>query len=247
MKKFEARAYEANTMKRFAKCLVLVLCVTRAALAQDAEDVDAPPLVTVEQGTEEAPPPPPNPQDLAAPPVDPNATGVLQPPAIANVPLDQVPEATKPTEEPPGRGLRIAMGFLFGAGIGAAGGLAGGLIGSATLPDQSLQPLGAAWTGAAIGFGIFAPVGVLLSGWLFDGDGSVWATLLGDLIGAAIGAGAVVFGGTAGTPLLFALPLGGSVVGYEVTSPAAKSMVVKVSASLTPVNGGALFGFAGSF
>jgi hypothetical protein len=179
------------------------------------------------------------------PTAEPTAEGVLTPPTIANLPLDQVPPE-KPAEEPPGRGLRIGMGFLFGAGVGAAGALAGGLIGGATLPDQSLQPLGAAWTGAAIGFGLLAPVGVMISGWLFDGDGSFWATLLGDVLGAAIGAGAVVFGGTAGTPLLFALPLAGSVVGYEVTSPSAKSLV-KVSASLTPVNGGALVGLAGCF
>jgi hypothetical protein len=86
-----------------------------------------------------------------------------------------------------------------------------------------------------------------LSGWLFDGDGSVWATLFGDLLGAAVGAAAVLFGGPDGTPLLFALPLAGSVLGYEATSPAAKSQV-RVSATFSPTRfGGGVVGLAAWF
>lgn len=194
------------------------------------------------------------PQDPAAQPAYPpqgpaDAQGVIQPPAVANLPYDQVAaaEAKAKTEEPPGRPLRIITGLLFGAGVGALGGLAGGFAGAATLPDQALQPIGATWTGAAIGFGIAAPLGVLLSGWLFDGDGSGLATFVGDLLGAGIGAAAVLFGGQDGTPLLFALPLVGSVVGYEVTSPSSRS-AVQVSATFSPTrDGGGVVGLAGRF
>ncbi|MEW5738410.1 MAG: hypothetical protein AB1938_05760 [Myxococcota bacterium] len=222
-------------MRRLGKLLLLTTGVASLALAQapEVDEFGPPPLVAVEDAAPET----------DAPVAQPVPQEVLQPQAIANPPLEEV--AAKVREEPPGRGLRIGMGLLFGAGVGAAGGVLGGLLGGATLPDASLQPLGAAWTGAAIGFGLTAPLGVLLSGWLFDGDGSVWATFFGDLLGAGIAAGAVLFGGTAGAPLLFALPLGGSVVGYEVTSPAAKSLVV--AASLTSLPGGALLGVAGGF
>lgn len=220
-------------MTRLGKPLVFALWLSMAAHAQD---LAPPPLLTVEQDEPEPPPPLPSEQ--------PPSPAVLQPPTIANPPLEPPQEVTM--EEPPGRGLRIGMGLVFGAAAGAAGGLAGGLLGGGALPDSSLQPLGATWTGAAIGFGLLAPLGVVVSGWLFDGDGSFLATLLGDAVGAAVGAAAVWLGGTSGTPLLFTLPLLGSVLGYEVTSPSAKSMV-KVSASVTPLRDGALLGLAGAF
>ncbi|MEW6432773.1 MAG: hypothetical protein AB1730_14810 [Myxococcota bacterium] len=225
-------------MTRLTKCLLVTMWLARVALAQDASDFPPPPMVTLEES-----------EQPALPPGQPDAQGLVQPPAVANAPYEQVvaEEARAKTEEPPGRGLRIAMGLLFGGALGAAGGVAGGFAGQATLPDSALQPVGATWAGAGIGFSIAAPIGVLLSGWLFDGDGSGWATLLGDLVGAGIGAAAVLFGGPEGTPLLFALPLAGSVVGYEVTSPAAKSQVL-VSATFAPSrDGGVTVGLSGRF
>lgn len=272
MKKFEGSSVQANAMTRFGKFLLLTMWGGRAALAQDASDFGPPPMVTVEESA-----PPTTPQQPTQPvtqqPTQPStpaqpawptapsaqpayppqgpadAQGVIQPPAVANLPYDQVAaaEAKAKTEEPPGRPLRIITGLLFGAGVGALGGLAGGFAGAATLPDQALQPIGAGWTGAAIGFGLAAPLGVLLSGWLFDGDGSGLATFVGDLLGGGIGVAAVLFGGQDGTPLLFALPLVGSVVGYEVTSPSSRS-AVQVSATFAPTrDGGGIVGLSGRF
>lgn len=235
-------------MTRLGKPLLVGLWVSLSAHAQQAQEADqeaaqeaaqvAPPLVTVEDADapHEAVPVPPQPPSAEG--------GVLQPRAIANPPIE-APQATT-REEPPGRALRVAMGVLFGAVAGASGAIAGTVIGATALPDAALQPLGAAGTGSAIGFALLAPLGVLLSGWLFDVDGSVWATLLGDLVGAGAGALAVWLGGSAGAPLLYGLPLAGSVLGYEVTSPAAKSLV-KVSASVMPLRDGALLGVAGAF
>lgn len=248
METFEGSLVHANAMTRTGKFLLLTMWVGRAALAQDASDFDPPPMVTVEES--EPPATPPQPAQPAFPPQGrADAQGVIQPPAIANLPYDQVAvaEAKAKAEEPPGRPLRILTGLLFGAGAGALGGLAGGFAGAATLPDQALQPIGASWTGAAIGFGLAAPLGVLLSGWLFDGDGSGLATFVGDLLGGGIGVAAIVFGGQDGTPLLFALPLVGSVVGYEVTSPSSRS-AVQVSATFAPMrDGGGLVGLSGRF
>ena len=173
-----------------ARSLLLTALLAGVAHAQLPEP-SPPPLVTGEPGKEEA---------------------VLEPAVVANPPLP--PEAPAP----PSRMPRIAMGLLVGAGAGALGGVAGGFIGQAAIPNASVQPLGGAWTGAAIGFALLAPVGVLLAGRWFEGNGAWWATALGDLLGVGLGVASVAFGGAEATPLLFALPLAGSVIGSEVTS-----------------------------
>lgn len=230
--------------------LLLAMGAATSAVAQADAPFDAPPLITVEEAAPTTTPDeataPPEGETTQAPPGPrgvPDASGVIQPPAIANAPLSKTPTAAA-GDEPPGRPLRILTGLLFGAGAGALGAVAGGFAGRATLPDTSLQPVGATWAGAAIGFAVAAPVGVLLSGRLFDGDGSALATLVGNFVGLGLGVGATLAGGQDGTPLLFALPLVGAVLGYEVTSPAARSLV-KVSASVTPSREGALVGLAG--
>lgn len=205
------------------KTLTLALIATGAL----AQDLTPPPLVPAEA------PPPQQPQQ-AQPPAD--AQGVLKPPAIANAPLDA-------SKEPPGRGLRMGMSLLIGAGLGTIGAVTGGFIGPRTIANEAVLPLGNGWTGAAIGWAIAVPLGVVLSGRLFDGDGSFWATLLGDVLGAAVGVAGVVFGGTDGTPLLFALPLGGAVIGYEATSHPSR---VVPTVSIAP-NGTATIGVVGAF
>ncbi len=168
------------------------------------------------------PTPPPLVPGEAGPEVPPPEEAVLVPTTVANPPL--------PPEPTPGSRLpRIAMGLLLGAGAGTIGGVAGGFIGGAALTPDALQPLGRAWAGAAAGFALLMPVGVLLAGHFFDGDGKWWATVLGDVAGLAVGALAVFLGGAETTPLLFALPLAGSVVGYEATSNASARVPMAIT------------------
>jgi len=119
-------------------------------------------------------------------------------------------------------------------------------VGVAGIRDDAVRPVGSLWTGASIGFALGLPLGVMLAGWLFDGDGAWWATILGDLAGLAAGAGAALLGGSEGVPLLFAFPLAGAVLGYETSSSPSRSRP-----SVTPVArlgpGGGSLGLAGRF
>jgi hypothetical protein len=127
------------------------------------------------------------------------------------------PVALEEPREEPGRGLRVGLSLLGGAVAGTALAVAGGLVGAASAPNPKLQPLGNAWGGASVGFAVGAPVGVLVAAWLLKGHGAWWAVVLADVLGFGLGALSVALGGTAGTPLLFALPLGGSVLADEVS------------------------------
>lgn len=197
--------------KTFFALAALTCCSARsfAQVTTDRElhDTDAPVA---------EPSPPPLVIDDGTPAPEPTA-------AEAPTPVPPAPGAAKPVvleapREEAGRGFRIGMSLLFGAGAGSALAVAGGLIGGASPANPKLQPLGNVWAGASVGFAVGAPLGVLLAGWLFGGHGAWWAVALADLVGFGLGALSVVFGGTAGTPLLFALPLGGSVLGWEVTA-----------------------------
>ncbi len=205
--------------------------------AQD--ELSEPPLVPAPE-TPEAPrgPPTMNPNADAAPPVTPQVGH------IANRPLEPVPATAASQEEPPGRFKRIAWSLGFGAVSGAAIAVVGGVLGASVRGPQ-LQPMGNGWTGAALGFIVGAPIGVLIAGAIFDGNGAWWATVLGDLAGALVGLAAVGFGGAEGTPVLFSLPLVGSVLGYELTSVANRTVVTPTVSLLK--GGGGSVGFVGVF
>ncbi len=203
-----------------------VLVVGRSVWAAD-DAYPAPPMVSV----------PDEPEAGVAP------TTTMPMPKISNAPLE--PETAEQIEavkaEPPGRMKRVGLSLAFGAASGAAVGLVGGLIGLAVGPGQ-LQPMGNGWSLAALGFCLGAPVGVLIAGWLFDGNGAWWATLLGDAAGALIGLAAVGFGGPEGGAALFTLPLVGSVLAYEMTS----DVTVAPTVSLLRGGGGTV-GLVGRF
>jgi hypothetical protein len=239
--------------------MLLAFVVALPGWAQSAP-YDAPPLVEEENpGTQDMSPPPLPPVDPApmptvaapqpvdtptAPPPETTPDGLLKPRAIANAPLGpQGPPMVE--DEPPGRGVRIATGLLFGAGLGAAGALIGGLIGSAANHPEFASPFGSTWVGAAAGFAVGAPIGVMLSGQLFDGDGSLWATLLGEALGAGV---SVLIGlsggGQESIPLFALLPLAGAVLGYELTSPSSRTQVMP-QVSVGPR--GTSVGLAGTF
>ena len=209
---------------------LLVVLLAPAVWAQQSPDLSAPPLVPAPFEDEVVPPPP-----VAATP---------QVGRVSNRPLEPVPAAATEQEEPPGRAKRIGWSFGFGAVSGAAVALAGGLIGLSVHGAQA-KPIGNGWTGAALGFTVGAPVGVLIAGLLFDGNGAWWATIIGDVIGAAISLAAIGFGGPEGTPAAFTLPLIGSVIGYEITSVANRTVVAPTVSLLR--GGGGSIGVVGQF
>jgi hypothetical protein len=204
-------------------------------------------------------PPPMVPSDPVEQPV-----GVLQPPTIANALIDpnapqpvpqpmpgQVPGALQPqvptaTAEQPaqrnGRLTRIGASLLIGGGLGAATAIVGGFVGGEYL-RPGITSIGNIWTGGAIGFAIGAPIGVLISGLAFDGNAPWWAPVLGDALGVAVGAVAIAFGGPDALPAVFALPLLGSIIGYEAGS--AENASVSPSVTVLPGGRGAVAGVSG--
>lgn len=180
----------------------------------------------------------------------PSDGGALAPAQLERGPLQGAPspELTNPSDpdEGPGRAARVGMSLLLGSGAGALAAVAGGFVGVAGIRDDAVRPVGNLWIGASIGFALGLPLGVMLAGWLFDGDGAWWATILGDLAGLAAGAAAALLGGSEGVPLLFAFPLAGAVLGYETSSSPSRSRP-----SVTPVArlgpGGGSLGLAGRF
>jgi hypothetical protein len=169
-----------------------------------------------------------------------------QPQTQAQVPSAPQPpgavQHAQPTVNP--RLLRIGMSALLGAGVGTVTAIAGGFIGGEYL-RPGITPIGNIWTGGAIGFAIGAPIGVLISGALFRGDAPWYAPILGDLLGAAVGAAAVAFGGPDALSATFALPLLGSIIGYEVGS--SEDATVTPSVTMLPGRSGAVVGVSGRF
>ncbi len=234
-----------------------------------AQDFSAPPMVqadTVDPSQGRVIPPPvitnapldPNLQLPASQPLPTRVPGTLQPQAPQapqpNYELPQNPQ-TPQTPRQPGtvqraepvanpRFVRIGMSALLGAGIGTATAIIGGFVGGEYL-RPGITSIGNIWTGGAIGFAVGAPIGVLVSGLLFRGDAPWYAPMVGDLLGAALGAAAVAFGGPDALSATFALPLLGSIIGYEIGS--VDDVTVAPTVTVLPSGGGAIVGAQGRF
>lgn len=246
--------------------IAVLLVLTFAAVAR-AQEFSAPPLVQADvvdpsQGRTIAPPVitnaplDPNTQTPAPQPLPSRPSGTLQPQAPAPIQPDfsaypQPGQPGQPTQ--PGtvqrsepevnpRLVRVGMASVLGAAIGTVAAVAGGFIGGEYL-RPGLTPIGNIWTGGAIGFAIGAPVGVLIAGALFHGNAPWYAPILGDLLGAAVGAAAVAFGGPDALSATFVLPLLGSVIGYEVGS--AEDARVAPVLSVLPGGRGGVVGVQG--
>jgi hypothetical protein len=201
-------------------------------------------------------------QGFSAPPmvqadtVDPSQGRVITAPVIANAPLDPNTQVPLPHEQQQPRTqqhaeaaanprfARICMSALLGAGLGTATAIIGGFLGGEYLSPW-VTSIGNIWTGGAIGFAVGAPIGVLVSGLLFRGDAPWYAAVLGDLLGAAVGVATVAFGGPDALPITFALPLLGSIIGYEVGS--SDDVTMAPTATVLPSGSGAMVGAQGRF
>lgn len=245
------------------RALLLVVMVGGVASAQE---FSPPPMVQADivdpnQGRELQPP------VIANAPLDPNTltpapqslptqpSGTLQPQAPqAPQPNYQLPQQqngqpqpgtvqrAEPVANP--RFVRIGMSALLGAGFGTITSIIGGFVGGEYL-RPGITSIGNIWTGGAIGFAVGAPIGVLVSGLIFRGDAPWWAPILGDLVGAAVGAGAVALAGPDALSATFVLPLLGSIIGYEMGS--ADDATVAPTVTMLPGRSGAIVGVSGRF
>jgi hypothetical protein len=249
MKKREAR----SSMWVSMRTVVAALCCW--ALASAAQEFSPPPLVQADtvdpsQGREiprpvitnqPIDPNHPVPQQQAPQPLPSNVGGTLQPqppppPNAAPFPAAERVGTVQRSRELAGspRLVRIGMSTLLGAGVGTALAIVGGFVGGEYL-RPGLTSIGNVWTGGAIGFAVGAPLGVLIAGALFEGDAPWYAPILGDLLGAGLGAAAIAFGGPDLLAAPFTLPLAGSIVGYEIASN--DSATVAPTVALLPGRG----------
>ncbi len=149
--------------------------------------------------------------------------GLLDPGVIANPPLQAGPDDDEGPLVASSRGKRVLFSVLFGTLAGAGGALVGGLVGETLEPGAQRVQRGV-WLGGAVGWSLGLPFGVLASGAAFRGTGGVFPMLLGELLGALLGAATVALaGGFEALPILGVATLAGAIVGYEVSSAPART------------------------
>lgn len=185
-----------------------------------------PPVEELES-VEAAPVPPPV-DDAAG--VDPFETADQVDPFDSTPSSASASEAWKaPTRPPPARFVRGLAETGVGLATAAAGAFVGGLLGAGLgfglSPNDGFAAAILAAIGVIGGWTIGLPVGVMITGKAMQGNGKLWATILGEVVGfvAAGVASEAYYSGNAGSGLpgvLFVtlLPAAGAAMGYELTS-----------------------------
>ncbi len=233
--------------------VVLTLLAVRVASAQDATPTavtpepatasDAPTLVT------------PAPVPAAATPAPPTTEGLAPCPAQTTVlPQPQSHCIASAATRPWMRVVRIGVEAVLGAGLGAVGEITGFYF--ATNADLLLGgdgSKGVVW-GAALGSLMAVAPGVWLGGGVMGGDGSFGWTFLGGAAGTGIAAIILAIKQTTATTVLAAaMPVLGSIAGYELSSnghrPSTDSSPAPSSSgiSITPSVGPNHIGVVGTF
>lgn len=168
-----------------------------------------------------------------------------------------------PPDRPPGRFVRGLAETGVGLAGGATGAFVGGLVGAGVgfaLAGDGFAAAILASIGALSGWVAGIPVGVVIAGRAMQGNGKVWAVILGEVVGfMAAGALTEVYYGSGAfndiPPALMVglLPPIGAAIGYELTSDASRFQTSKGLQSLRPtlrpaVEGrGATIGFQARF
>ncbi|NMO16959.1 hypothetical protein HPC49_31540 [Pyxidicoccus fallax] len=158
--------------------------------------------------------------------------------------------------------LRITSETV-GAVLAGSSGVALGFLGGIILSDGMTCGFDDCRTGqrltagtSALGLGLGAATGVYLAGSLMDGHGRLLPTFLGGLVGAGAPLAVIGLTGTKleGAPLIvgLALPIVGSILGYELSDPGPAARQARrdgplllPTVGLAP--GGGAFGLAGRF
>jgi hypothetical protein len=153
--------------------------------------------------------------------------------------------------------VRLLSETAFGA-LGVVGGwFVGSMVGSALCTAPVNSGAGACINefvyGGLAGAALVLPLGVWLGGNIAEGTGSLVSTYLGGLVGAAAGGLLVVASGNNGVLIAIgvALPLIGSILGYETLTVGMKHNMRREGTRLQPLLSvsphGGFVGLGGSF
>jgi hypothetical protein len=175
------------------------------------------------------------------------ATGTQEAPESTQVPPEATqvqPREPESTAEPFTRAplaVRLLSETAFG-GLGVVGGwFVGSAIGSAVCPTPVNPGAGACIGefvyGGIAGAALALPLGVWLGGNIATGTGSLVSTYLGGLVGTAVGGMLAILGGNNGVLIAIgvALPLVGSILGYETLTVGLKQNMNRGGTRLQPL------------
>ena len=181
---------------------------------------------------------------VLADPVIASCVPVLAPPSVAPTKTQTDPDI------PPLSAGRLAGELLAGvaveAGVGVVGGLAGFGIAAAGHCSGEFCEIGGLIAGAGAGIVLGAPLGVYLVGQLGDQHGSFGAAFGGSGLGMLLGLTVATATHDPHTlPLLFALPVAGSMLGFNLTRRYDKH--VKIAPIAYDEGDHKVFGVAGRF
>ncbi|ATB33281.1 hypothetical protein [Melittangium boletus] len=163
----------------------------------------------------------------------------------------------EPEPQQASRELRILAEVGAGAVTSLGGGFVGGFGGFALCANTGLGRggdflpcLGTALVGAGAGLVLGYPLGVWWGGEAMGGDGRLWASMLGTVLGFGVGLPLVLEEGPfALAPIV--LGMAGASIGYELTQNTAPSHVASARPRLQPLlsvsDKGALLGLGGAF
>jgi hypothetical protein len=226
-----------------------------AAIAATVLAVTAPRAhADVVEPTQDSVPAPAVPAPAAA--VEPAPAPAVDPAgAPATAPAPRFESWTADGEVPPLTGGRLLAEAGLGTAFALGGGVGGAFIGASIEVrngcHQDLCGFAGGLVGGAIGLAVATPVGVYIAGTAGDQTGSLGAAFAGSLAGSVLGIGlAAGLGGDAGVPMLFAGPVIGSMIGFNLTrdySPSHKKRS-RVVVPVASANGErTTFGLAGAF
>ncbi len=183
-------------------------------------------------------------------PAAPSATTLVMPPCAETTLLPQASRDCLPSA-PVSRWLRVArigVEVVLGTGLGAIGELSGGYVGFNVdvLSGHEAGP------GLAIGTLLGATLGVAPGVWLggrtLGGDGSWGWSLIGGALGSGLGAAVLAIKNSTATLIIaLALPVLGSITGYELSSNPKRAPESSGGLTVMPSIGLNSIGLVGAF
>ena len=143
---------------------------------------------------------------------------------------------------------RIGVELVLGTGLGALGELSGGYLGFNVDVLSGREAGPGTSIGTALGATLGVAPGVWLGGRTMGGDGSWGWSLIGSAAGSGLGAAVLAIKNTTATLIIaIALPVLGSIAGYELSSNPHRSEAPASGLSVMPSIGLDSIGLVGAF